>query len=240
MYMRKFAVFDIDGTLYRSSLFLDVVEKLIHDGVISSKRAEEHYELKRKWEERAHKESYEEFIYDVVVNTQSGLKDLAVSDIESASKYIAQSNKDLVYTYTRDLIRKLKKQDYFVMAISGSHSEVAEVFCKLHGFDAYSSTVWERTEDGMSYTGNVLDMGRDKAKQLKDMVIKHNLDYQLSYGVGDSRGDITMLELVENPIAFNPEQHLLDVAKKKNWQVVVERKNVIYKLEPNNGHFVLA
>jgi HAD superfamily hydrolase (TIGR01490 family) len=240
MKKRKFAVFDIDGTLYRSSLFLDTVEKLIHDGVISSQRAEAHFELKRKWEERAHKESYEEFIYDVVVNTQSGLKDLPVTEVERASHEVAQSNKDLVYTYTRDLIKQLKSEGYFVMAISGSHSEVAERFCQLHGFDAFSSTIWLRSEDNKSYTGEVVDMGRDKAKQLESMVEQYELDFGSSYGVGDSRGDITMLKLVDHPIAFNPEQHLLDEAKANQWQVVIERKNVVYKLEASNGHFILA
>jgi HAD superfamily hydrolase (TIGR01490 family) len=237
---RKFAVFDIDGTLYRSSLFLDTVEKLIRDGVIPPKRAEAHYELKRKWEERAHKESYEEFIYDVVVNTQSGLKDLSVEKVEKASHEVAEFNKDIVYTYTRDLIKKLKSEGYFVMAISGSHSEVAERFCQLHGFDAFSSTIWLRTSDGSRYTGEVVDMGRDKAKQLESMVEQYELDFKSSYAVGDSRGDITMLRLVDHPIAFNPEQHLLDMAKSNKWQIVIERKNVIYELEPSNGQFILA
>lgn len=238
--MRKFAVFDVDGTLYRSSLFLDTVEKLIHDGVISAKRAEAHYELKRKWEERAHKESYEEFIYDVVVNTQNGLKDLSVLEVTKASHSVAESNKNKVYTFTRGLIKQLKLKGYFVMAISGSHSEVAERFCELHGFDAFSSTIWLRSKDGDSYTGDVVDMGRDKAKQLQSMVEQYELTYEDSYAVGDSRGDITMLRVVDYPIAFNPEQHLLDEAKKQNWRIVVERKNVVYELGPKNGNYVLA
>jgi HAD superfamily hydrolase (TIGR01490 family) len=240
MLKKKFAVFDIDGTLYRSSLFLDMVEKLILDGVISKERAESHYQLKRKWEERAHSESYEDFIKDVVINTEEGLKNLSVADIEKASRFVAENNKDIVYTFTRDLIGQLKSKGYFVMAITGSNSEVAEVFCQLHGFNAFSSTVWIRSKDGVSYTGDVVDLGRDKAKQLKEMVEQYELDYKDSYAVGDSRGDITMLELVENPIAFNPEKQLLDVAKTNEWRIVIERKNVVYELEPKNGSFILA
>ena len=125
------------------------------------------------------------------------------------------------------------------MAISGSHSEVAEAFCNLRGFDAFSSTIWQRTADGKAYSGEIIDMGRDKAEQLKHMVEKYNLSFEESYGVGDSRGDITMLELVENPIAFNPEQHLLDIAKEKNWKIVVERKNVVYEINKKNNEFIL-
>jgi phosphoserine phosphatase len=39
-----------------------------------------------------------------------------------------------------------------------------------------------------------------------------------------------MLELVERPIAFNPNKKLCAHAKKKGWEIVVERKDVIYKL----------
>lgn len=237
---RKFAVFDIDGTLYRSSLFLDVIEHLISSGEFSREQADTHYELKRQWEVRAHKESYEEFIKSLVVATQDSLVNISVKKVEESSNYIANKNKDLVYTYTRDLISKLKNDGYFVMAISGSHSEVAEKFCQIHEFDAFSSTIWVRSKDGNTYSGEVLDMGRDKAEQLKSMVEQYELTFQNSYAVGDSKGDITMLKLVDNPIAFNPEQRLLDVAKKNSWPIVVERKNVIYELEPSNGQFVLA
>lgn len=237
---RKFAVFDIDGTVYRSSLFLDVVEKLILDGVITKDRAANHYKLKHRWETRAHKESYEEFIWDVVQTTQEGLKDLSVEDVEKASHYIAETNKDLIYTYTRDLISKLKKRGYFILAISGSHSEVAERFCQLHGFDAFSSTIWFRSKNQKTFTGEVLDMGRDKAEQLKTMVEQYELSFEGSYAVGDSKGDITMLHLVENPVAFNPEEKLLLEAKSNSWKVVIERKNVIYELDPKDDKYILA
>jgi phosphoserine phosphatase len=39
-----------------------------------------------------------------------------------------------------------------------------------------------------------------------------------------------MLEAVENPIAFNPNQTLYNHAKKRGWEIVVERKDVIYEL----------
>ena len=34
-----------------------------------------------------------------------------------------------------------------------------------------------------------------------------------------------------NPIAFNPDFKLATYAKKKKWKIVVERKNVVYKIK---------
>jgi phosphoserine phosphatase len=47
---------------------------------------------------------------------------------------------------------------------------------------------------------------------------------------GDTESDIPMLELVEIPIAFNPNKKLFEHAKARGWRTVVERKDVIYEL----------
>lgn len=48
--------------------------------------------------------------------------------------------------------------------------------------------------------------------------------------MGDSEGDISFLKMVERPICFNPNRKLYEYAKKRGWEVIVERKDVIYKL----------
>jgi len=57
-----------------------------------------------------------------------------------------------------------------------------------------------------------------------------NFDKTGTYAVGDTEGDIPMLELVDNPICFNPNKVLFDQAKRMGWSVIVERKDVIYDL----------
>ena len=64
-------------------------------------------------------------------------------------------------------------------------------------------------------------------------------DWSGSVGVGDSESDIPMLSTVERPIAFNPTRNLYEHAVEHAWPVVVERKNMIYKLEPHDGVYRL-
>ena len=61
-----------------------------------------------------------------------------------------------------------------------------------------------------------------------------------SIAIGNGASDISMLELVETPIAFNPEKKLFDYAKDRGWKIVVERKNVIYELETRSGKYQLV
>ncbi len=61
-----------------------------------------------------------------------------------------------------------------------------------------------------------------------------------SIAVGDSENDIKMLEMAERPIAFNPTIGLYAEARSRKWEIVVERKNVIYRLEPGTDGYVLG
>jgi len=70
----------------------------------------------------------------------------------------------------------------------------------------------------------------NKANILKRAVEREGLTLEGSIGVGDTEGDIPFLEMVETPICFNPNALLYRHAKRLGWQVVVERKDVIYKL----------
>jgi len=75
---------------------------------------------------------------------------------------------------------------------------------------------------------------------LKKLVKQHSVVFTGSVGVGDSRSDATMLNLVEQPIAFNPERELFDYATRKGWKIVVERKNLVYELEKRDGKYQLV
>jgi len=82
------------------------------------------------------------------------------------------------------------------------------------------------------FTGNVVDehLIENKASILKRAVERSKLTLDGSVGVGDTENDISFLELVENPVCFNPDQKLYRHAKRNKWKVVVERKDVIYDL----------
>ena len=74
---------------------------------------------------------------------------------------------------------------------------------------------------------------------MKEFINWHNCSLKDSIAVGDSDSDIPMLSYVEKPIAFNPSRELYEHAKLNNWDVVIERKNVVYKLRPSNQGYIL-
>lgn len=226
---RPVAVFDIDGTLFRSSLFLELVETLVEEGVFPSD-ARDAYEKERvRWLDR--KGDYEAYVRKAVDMFRSHIKGVPFDVADAASTKLLKDKKNRVYRYTRDLAKRLKKKGYFLLAISHSPRFIVDVFGFEFGFDKMYGFFYETGANGR-FTGRVEDedLIRNKAAVLTRAVRKEGLTLKGSVGVGDTESDIPMLELVDTPIAFNPNKKLFAHAKKRKWKIVVERKDVIYEM----------
>lgn len=226
---QKVAVFDIDGTIIRSSLFVELTEELIRRGIFSQAAKDEYEAQHKKWVER--EGNYEDYIWAMVKSFKKNIKGVYYGDVADTAKDVVKEQKKRTYRYTRDLIADLKKKGYFLLAISHSPKTILDYFCPTMGFDkAYGFLYDIGPED--NFTGEVIDehLMANKANILKRAVEKEDLTLKGSIGVGDTESDIAFLELVEKPICFNPNAKLYKHAKVNKWKVVVERKDVIYEL----------
>lgn len=233
----KFAAFDIDGTLFRWQLFHELVFTLKDMGCFDDATSKELDEAFLAW--RGWNMTFDEYEMFVVRAIENNLSSLPPNGFDRAARTIVEKSGHKVYKYTRDLITELKAGGYHVVAISGSQQEIIEPFAELYGFDGCIGALYER-KDGV-FTGKKLrHIPGNKAVLLGEYVAEHGLSFTDSIAVGDSAGDIPMLEIVEKPIAFNPAHDLLEHAITKGWQVVLERKNVAYELEKgHNGLYLL-
>ncbi len=235
---RPFAVFDIDGTLIRWQLYHAVADALARLGYFDQEVFKNVRKARMQWKRRVHSESFKDYEQRLVSAYEALLGQLTVGQFQEAAKSVFEEYKDQAYTYTRSLISELKKQDYLLFAISNSQIEIVEKVASHYGFDDCIGAVYEQ-KDGR-FTGNVTMHLKDKDVVLQQLAAKHRAMWQGSVAVGDSANDISMLKLVDQPIAFNPESTLFAEAKKHNWQIVVERKNIIYKLKPIGGSYTLV
>ena len=132
--------------------------------------------------------------------------------------------------YTRDMARRLKEARYHIIAISGSPQEILDLFLSPLGFDRAWGTVLAQAQG--RYTGEVLqDPFKNKRRVLEEFLEDANVSLEGSVGVGDTLSDVGFLEMVQTPIAFNPNRSFFEVARERGWPIVVERKDVIYNLQ---------
>ncbi|HEV7952306.1 MAG TPA: HAD family phosphatase [Candidatus Saccharimonadales bacterium] len=239
MTKQKLAAFDIDGTLFRSGLYREVFYELYKMGALPPNLGEETTLKHREWRHRVHGNAFEEFEEIMVGGLNDYLPKLRISDYDEAAKRVLEKRAENIYVYTRNLLCRLQTEGYMTIAISGSQQELVEPFAKRYGFDAWVGQQWERGDE--YFTGNVVKTHTDKDKILQRLIDEHNLTLHDSYAVGDSNGDVGMLGLVENPIAFNPTYELLEKAMENDWKIVIERKNTSFELtkEPNLGQYIL-
>ncbi|HET7630432.1 MAG TPA: HAD-IB family phosphatase, partial [Candidatus Saccharimonadales bacterium] len=167
------------------------------------------------------------------------LTKIPVGTFEQACETVVKNSSHKVHRYTHKLLRDLKAKGYEIIAISGSQQELLDRFCARYDFDVAIGAMYER-KDGY-FTGQISRMTvGNKAMILRKLINARNLSLDQSIAIGDSDGDIDILALVEQPIAFNPSQGLFDHAKAAGWPIVIERKNMAYKLEGKDGRLVLA
>ena len=233
---RSFAAFDIDGTLVRWQLYHSVADTLSRLGHIDPKLYETIKEARMVWKRR--EGGFPDYERQVVAVYDKVVTSLSRDQFDTAAKAVFVEYKDQVYTYTRDLIAKLKKDGYLLFAISGSQTEIVKLIAEYYGFDDYIGSVYEH-KDG-KFTGAKVVAAWHKDKALKELVAKHEAGFGGSIAVGDSHSDIKMMKLVEQPVAFNPERQLFTHAAKNKWKIVVERKNVVYQLESRDGKYELV
>lgn len=226
----KLAFFDIDGTIFRSSLLIELINGLVESGVFPRAAWPEMEKARFAWLDRVGR--YDDYLWKVVEVHLKYIKGCSWSEVSGVVDRVMRNHKNHVYRYTRDLIIKLKKQGYMLVAISGSPIYMVERFAKYMGFDSYFGQMLE-IRDGV-FTGKISNPDfLEKEKVLKRFLAdtKLNVDWKNSVAVGDTDNDIPMLKMVGRPIAFNPNAKFAKYAKKNGWEIVVERKDAIFKLK---------
>lgn len=226
---RKVAVFDIDGTIFRSSLFIELMEELIDANVFDESVRDAYIKEKAAWLDR--RGDYEAYVDAMLAEFLRNLKGVKYTELEWAGKRVVDRVGFHIYMHTTELVRSLRKRGYYLLAISHSPKIVVDQFARRLGFHKVYGTMYEVGASDR-FTGRLLDQHLigNKANIVRRAVEKEKLTLKGSVGVGDTEADISFLELVDKPLVFNPNKKLFRYAKRMGWPVVVERKDVVYKL----------
>ncbi|MBY0310336.1 HAD-IB family phosphatase [Patescibacteria group bacterium] len=224
------AFFDIDGTVFRSSLLIELVEALIKAHVFPSDARYEYEEAYRAWQGR--EGSYEAYIDAVITTFIRHIRGVHYGVFADIGRQVVVVHSKRVYRYTRDLLRDLKHQGFTLIAISQSPKTILDEFCGQYGFDKVYGRIYEIGPQDR-FTGVVTEehLIQNKSSIVERVFARHpELSRIGAIAVGDTESDIPLLEAVERPICFNPNAALYAHAQARGWDVVVERKDVIYNL----------
>ena len=223
------AFFDIDGTLFRSSLLVELCDRLIHAEVFPIEATHVYEDEYRAWQNRTG--TYEAYITAVIESFRTHIRGVHYGIFADIGREVVSDSGKRVYRYTRDRIATLKKDGYFLVAVSQSPKTILDEFCASYGFDKVYGRMYELGPQDR-FTGVVTDehLIGNKANIVNRVFEKEQVTRIGSVGVGDTESDIALLEAIEKPLCFNPNMPLYRHAKLQGWPIVVERKDVIYEL----------
>ncbi|KKW46369.1 MAG: hypothetical protein UY98_C0029G0011, partial [Candidatus Kaiserbacteria bacterium GW2011_GWA2_58_9] len=99
---RRVAVFDVDGTIFRSSLLIQLVNRLIENGAFPKETRKVYERDYEKWLNR--EGDYQEYIHAVVEAFNMHLKGVHYGALADAAEEVVEEQWKRVYRYTRGLI----------------------------------------------------------------------------------------------------------------------------------------
>ncbi|MBP6860439.1 MAG: hypothetical protein KBC38_02685 [Candidatus Pacebacteria bacterium] len=159
------------------------------------------------------------------------LKGVAYDEAEAMANELTEEHKGRVFPYVMGMLLELKSRGYFLLAISGAPRFLVDGFAYEAGFDkSYGS--FFATGASERFTGAVEDeeVITNRGAVLQRAVRKEKLVMKGSVGLAASASFIPVLEMVENPLVFNPDHELRAHAEKRGWKVVLEEDGTVYKL----------
>lgn len=235
---RRAAFFDIDGTIYREGLITEVFKKIIkYDLVDENKWYKEVKPAYINWDKR--QGNYDTYLLKMVDVYIEAIRGLDKYHIDYIAKKVIEQKGDRVYTFSRERIKWHKERGDIVIAISGSPIELVREMSLKYNMDDYRGTIYELDANNR-YNGHITPMwdSESKEKAIKELCEKYDIDLSQSYAYGDTTGDFTMFKHVGIPYAMNPTRELItkimnDEKLKNKINIIVERKDVTYKLDIN-------
>lgn len=231
------AFFDIDGTLYRDSLMVEHFKKLIKYDIIDQKAWFTHArDTFMDWDKR--QGNYDDYLLEICDLYVESLIGLDKTCIDFTSDQVIRLKSDRVYKYTRSRIKWHLDSGHVVIFISGSPNFLVEKMAKKYNATDFAGSNY--LFENNLFNGKVIPMWDSVSKNnaIDEFVNKYDIDLSKSYAYGDTNGDINMLRRVGNPIAINPTKELVthigtDSIISKTAKIIVERKDIIYSLNPN-------
>ena len=211
------AIFDLDNTLlsgdsdYLWGVFLS------EQGIVDA----DYYE---KENGRFYQE-YKDGKLDIMEFLQFSLKPLSEHPTQDLyhwrKQFIDDKIRPLVSQKSRDLVEKHRQQGDILLIITATNAFVTSPIAELYDIPHLIATDPEIV-NGV-YTGKVAgepSFQHGKVKRLNRWLAQNNETLADSWFYSDSHNDIPLLEIVDNPVAVDPDEKLNDHALNKQWPVI--------------------
>lgn len=210
-------IFDLDNTLLGGDSDFLWGRYLCENGIVDEnayRRANEHYY-----------QQYLEGSLDIYEFLEFVFKPLASHDMETLHQwraaYLEQKIKPIMLPAAEALVEKHRSQGDTLLIITATNSFLTAPIAGMLGIDNLIATEPEM-RDGR-FTGRVAgkpSFQHGKVERLRSWLKDQDDALKGSTFYSDSHNDLPLLELVETPVAVDPDPKLQAVAQDRGWKIL--------------------
>jgi HAD superfamily hydrolase (TIGR01490 family) len=216
---RRLALFDLDNTLLGGDSDHAWGEFLISKEFVDAEshrdRNDQFYRQYRKGTLDIH--DYVRFTLGPILH--SNQEELRALHDEFMDQFISP----MMLKKAENLVEQHRRANDICVIITATNEYITAPIANLFSVDALIATELE-VENG-HYTGNITGtpcFQAGKVDKLKQWLALQEEDFRLEAGCfySDSINDLPLLNLVEKPVAVDPDPQLLEVAESKGWELI--------------------
>lgn len=211
------AIFDLDETLISEDSDYLWGEFVVKKGMVNKER---HREKNREFYEQ-----YKRGDLDIREYLRFSCSVLVDNDADSLfrlrDEFIDEWIRPLILARGREAIQRHKDQDDQCLIITSTMEFITRPIAGLLGIDELIAPIPE-FRDGR-FTGEIIgtpSFGGGKVTRLKEWMNDRSVSLGSSWCYSDSINDLPLLELVDNPIAVDPDDRLKQHAMDHGWAIV--------------------
>ena len=211
------AIFDLDNTLiaddsdYLWGQFL--VDQQIVDKEVYEKINAQFYE------------DYQQGNLDMIAFLRFALRPLADNSLEQLhswrEKFLTEIIQPILLKKARDLVEKHRALGHKLLVITATNHFITAPIVEMYGIENLIATTPELINN--RYTGEISGVPcfqGGKVTLLNEWLKETGETLVGSYFYSDSHNDLPLLQLVENPIAVDPDEKLHAFATAQNWKII--------------------
>ncbi|MCK5356515.1 MAG: HAD-IB family hydrolase [Methyloprofundus sp.] len=215
------AIFDLDNTLLADDSDYLWGQFLVDKGIVDAAFYEQ--ENERFYQE------YKQGKLDIHEFLNFSLKPLADNSPQDLyrwrEQFIDEVIQPILLQPAQELVNKHKQQGDTLLVITATNKFVTEPIVNLYGISHLLATMPEMINH--KYSGKVAGtpcFQEGKVTRLNQWLKETGHTLENSWFYSDSHNDLPLLQLVEHPVAVNPDEKLKQYADKASWPVISLRE----------------
>ena len=211
------AIFDLDNTLLRGDSDLAWGHFLAEKGVVDSAvYTAEHDRFYAAYE------AGELNIHEFLAFQLRPLTEYDRGTLDTLrTEFMARKVTPMITAPAQNLVEKHRRQGHTLLIVTATNSFITRPIAQAFRIPVLIATEPEIV-DGR-FTGRVSGVPsfrEGKVKLLRQWLIDHNENLAGSWFYSDSHNDLPLLEIVDHPVAVNPDNELRRVATQRDWPIL--------------------